>query len=124
MHNLLWHFIIGSSRVHFIGGVLHFYFCALKGIARVLKSKGGYAFLMESSQIEYFTQQNCNLTKVGGQLDTKGYGIAFPVSKCIRLNCIGTSHLARVLDVHFILGDFFVRPTQIHRTGRMSVKPC
>lgn len=52
-----------------------------EGIERVLKSKGDYAFLMESSQIEYFTQQNCNLTKVGGQLDNKGYGIALPVSK-------------------------------------------
>lgn len=35
---------------------------------------------MESSQIEYFTQQNCNLTQVGGQLDSKGYGIALPMS--------------------------------------------
>lgn len=52
-----------------------------KGIERVLKSKGEYAFLMESSQIEYFTQQNCNLTQVGGLLDSKGYGIALPVSK-------------------------------------------
>lgn len=51
------------------------------GIDRVLKSKGGYAFLMESSQIEYYTQQNCNLTQVGGLLDSKGYGIALPVSK-------------------------------------------
>lgn len=36
---------------------------------------------MESSQIEYITQQNCNLTQVGGLLDSKGYGIALPVSK-------------------------------------------
>lgn len=55
-------------------------FC-LKGIERVLKSKGEYAFLMESSQIEYFTQQNCNLTQVGGLLDSKGYGIALPMSR-------------------------------------------
>lgn len=47
----------------------------------MLKSKGDFAFLMESSQIEYITQQNCNLTQVGGLLDSKGYGIAFPVSK-------------------------------------------
>lgn len=52
-----------------------------EGIERVLKSKGGYAFIMESSQIEYFTQQNCNLTQVGGLLDSKGYGIALPFSK-------------------------------------------
>lgn len=56
-------------------------FLYVLGIERVLKSKGGYAFLMESSQIEYFKNQNCNLTKVGGQLDSKGYGIALPTSK-------------------------------------------
>lgn len=52
-----------------------------EGIDRVLKSKGDFAFFMESSQIQYFTQQNCNLTQVGGQLDSKGFGIALPVSK-------------------------------------------
>lgn len=36
---------------------------------------------MESTQIEYFKNQNCNLTQVGGLLDSKGYGIALPVSK-------------------------------------------
>lgn len=51
------------------------------GIERILKKKGDFAFLMESSQIEYMTQQNCNLTQVGGQLDSKGYGIALPPSK-------------------------------------------
>lgn len=55
--------------------------CNSTGINRILKSKGDFAFLMESSQIEYITQQNCNLTQVGGLLDSKGYGIALPVSK-------------------------------------------
>lgn len=35
-----------------------------------------YAFLMESSTIEYLIERNCNLTRVGGLLDEKGYGIA------------------------------------------------
>lgn len=35
-----------------------------------------YAFFMESSSIEYFTQRNCNVTQVGALLDAKGYGIA------------------------------------------------
>lgn len=51
----------------------------LPGIERVLK--GNYAFLMESSQIEYFKNQNCNLTQIGGLLDSKGYGVAMPVSE-------------------------------------------
>ncbi|CBY09934.1 unnamed protein product [Oikopleura dioica] len=46
------------------------------GIQRVLD--GNYAFLMEASSIEYLTILNCNLTQVGGLLDSKGYGIATP----------------------------------------------
>ena len=43
------------------------------GIGRVLK--GDYAFLMESTMIEYSTKRNCDLIQVGGLLDSKGYGI-------------------------------------------------
>ncbi|XP_057319651.1 glutamate receptor ionotropic, kainate 3-like isoform X2 [Microplitis mediator] len=35
-----------------------------------------YAFLMESSSIDYIAQRDCNLTQIGGLLDNKGYGIA------------------------------------------------
>ncbi|XP_072745112.1 glutamate receptor ionotropic, kainate 2-like isoform X2 [Anoplolepis gracilipes] len=35
-----------------------------------------YAYLMESSSIEYIQQRKCNVTQVGGLLDAKGYGIA------------------------------------------------
>jgi len=38
--------------------------------------KGSYAYLMESASIEYIIERNCNLTQIGGLLDTKGYGIA------------------------------------------------
>ncbi|CAD6992161.1 glutamate receptor ionotropic, kainate 2 isoform X2 [Ceratitis capitata] len=43
------------------------------GIKRVDK---GYAFLMESTSIEYNTMRLCNLSKIGDTLDEKGYGIA------------------------------------------------
>uniref|UniRef100_A0A1W7RAA1 Glutamate receptor 1 n=1 Tax=Hadrurus spadix TaxID=141984 RepID=A0A1W7RAA1_9SCOR len=46
------------------------------GKERVLK--GDYAFLMESVSIEYLAERNCELTQIGGLLDTKGYGIATP----------------------------------------------
>lgn len=42
---------------------------------------GKYAFLMESSTIEYMTQRNCDVSQVGGKLDEKGYGIAMRKSK-------------------------------------------
>ena len=38
---------------------------------------GQYAFLMESNSIQYQTERNCQLTQIGGLLDSKGYGIAF-----------------------------------------------
>ncbi|XP_065574723.1 glutamate receptor ionotropic, kainate 2-like isoform X11 [Artemia franciscana] len=45
-----------------------------EGINRVLE--GNYAFLMESTTLDYVVQRNCNLTQIGGLLDSKGYGIA------------------------------------------------
>ncbi|CAG9764243.1 unnamed protein product [Ceutorhynchus assimilis] len=46
------------------------------GVKRVLTSKRKYAFLMESTNIEYESERNCDLIQVGGQIDSKGYGIA------------------------------------------------
>lgn len=50
-----------------------------KGLERA--KKGKYAFLMESSTIEYITQRNCEVVQVGEKLDEKGYGIAMKKSK-------------------------------------------
>ncbi|KOB77595.1 Ionotropic glutamate receptor, partial [Operophtera brumata] len=49
-----------------------------EGEERVVRGKGGYAYLMESTTIEYVVERNCDLTQVGGMLDSKGYGIAMP----------------------------------------------
>ncbi|XP_044251338.1 glutamate receptor ionotropic, kainate 2 isoform X7 [Drosophila takahashii] len=46
------------------------------GIKRVME--GSYAFLMESTMLDYAVQRDCNLTQIGGLLDSKGYGIATP----------------------------------------------
>ena len=46
------------------------------------KVKGGeYAFMMESTGVEYVIERQCELMQVGGLLDNKGYGIALPPSK-------------------------------------------
>ncbi|XP_056142057.1 glutamate receptor ionotropic, kainate 3 [Lampris incognitus] len=52
------------------------------GIQRVLKSD--YALLMESTTIDYITRRNCNLTQVGGIIDSKGYGIGTPLGSPYR----------------------------------------
>lgn len=45
-----------------------------KGISMV--KKGNFAFLMESTSLDYMVQRDCELTQIGGLLDHKGYGIA------------------------------------------------
>lgn len=50
------------------------------GIERVLQ--GNFAFLMESTMLDYAVQRNCNLTQINGLLDSKGYGIATPMGWC------------------------------------------
>ncbi|XP_035687429.1 glutamate receptor ionotropic, kainate 2-like isoform X2 [Branchiostoma floridae] len=47
-----------------------------EGILRVLN--GNYAFLLESTMNEYVRRKSCNLTQIGGPLDSKGYGIGTP----------------------------------------------
>lgn len=66
-----------------------------EGRERVAKGKRQYAYLMESTSLEYITERNCDLTQIGrvcsdliemslnllnlspgGLLDSKGYGIA------------------------------------------------
>lgn len=50
-----------------------------EGVERVVNEN--YAFLMESTTIEYITERRCTLTQVGSLLDEKGYGIAMRKSK-------------------------------------------
>ena len=55
------------------------------GVAKVRDSKGKYAFLLESTMNDYHNQKKpCNTMKVGGNLDSKGYGIATPLGSDLR----------------------------------------
>uniref|UniRef100_A0A3B5LHL1 Glutamate receptor n=1 Tax=Xiphophorus couchianus TaxID=32473 RepID=A0A3B5LHL1_9TELE len=56
-----------------------------EGVIRVRKSKGKYAYLLESSMNEYIEQRKpCDTMKVGGNLDSKGYGVATPKASPLR----------------------------------------
>ncbi|XP_049528884.1 glutamate receptor ionotropic, kainate 2-like [Dermacentor silvarum] len=50
-----------------------------EGIERV--ESGGYAFLMESTSVEYVVRRRCKLKQIGGLLESKGYGIATPTGE-------------------------------------------
>ncbi|XP_030622551.1 glutamate receptor 1a isoform X2 [Chanos chanos] len=57
-----------------------------EGVIRVRKSKGKYAYLLESTMNEYIEQRKpCDTMKVGGNLDSKGYGIATPKGSHLRI---------------------------------------
>ncbi|KAJ8266749.1 hypothetical protein GJAV_G00134260 [Gymnothorax javanicus] len=56
-----------------------------EGVARVRRSKGKYAYLLESTMNEYIEQRKpCDTMKVGGNLDSKGYGVATPKGSALR----------------------------------------
>ena len=55
-----------------------------KGIDKVLQESGKYAFFMESVTIEYHTERNCKLSKIGENLDSKSYGIAMKKGSVLR----------------------------------------
>lgn len=47
-----------------------------EGVEKVKAEQGGFAFMMEDAGIQYLIERNCELAQIGGNLDTKGYGIA------------------------------------------------
>ncbi|KAL1451885.1 hypothetical protein WDU94_006220 [Cyamophila willieti] len=53
------------------------------GVTRV-NNNDNYAFLMESTSIQYEMARNCDLYQVGDLLDSKGYGIAMQKNKWFR----------------------------------------
>ena len=56
------------------------------GIDRVLQEQGSYAFFMESTTIEYQTEKDCRLKQIGGELDSKSYGVALPQGNLLSCN--------------------------------------
>lgn len=72
-----------------------------EGVQRVLE--GNYAFLMESTMLDYMVQRDCNLTQVGGLLDSKGYGIATPMGKWLIM-----SNFRFIITVRTHLNTVFV----------------
>ncbi|XP_032820591.2 glutamate receptor ionotropic, kainate 5 isoform X2 [Petromyzon marinus] len=71
----MWNFMLSKQPSVFVKSTE-------EGIARVLNAN--YAFLLESTMNEYHRQRNCNLTQIGGLLDTKGYGIGMPLGSPFR----------------------------------------
>lgn len=71
----MWHYMKTKEPTVFVKN-------ARDGVEKVLA--GNYAYLMESTSIEYEVQQNCDLMQVGGLLDSKGFGVATPMGSPLR----------------------------------------
>ena len=65
----MWSFMQANPEAAFVNS-------SAEGFERVKTSD--YAYLAESTTIDYTVQRNCELDQVGGLLDSKGYGIATP----------------------------------------------
>lgn len=68
----MWSYMRGADPTVFVKSTS-------EGVSRVRKSKGKYAYLLESTMNEYIEQRKpCDTMKVGSNLDSKGYGVATP----------------------------------------------
>ncbi len=83
-----------------------------EGVSRVRKSKGKYAYLLESSMNEYIEQRKpCDTMKVGGNLDSKGYGVATPKGSPLRYTLsLGDSECGVDVRVPFSQYLWDIRP--------------
>ena len=74
----MWAFMSTTEPSVFVGG-------NEEGVARVRAENGKYAFLAESTSIDYMNQRPpCDTMKVGSNLDSKGYGVATPLGSDLR----------------------------------------
>jgi hypothetical protein len=56
-----------------------------EGVRQVRDKNGKYAFLAESTSIDYINQRlPCDTMKVGSNLDSKGYGVGTPLGSDLR----------------------------------------
>ena len=68
MYQTMWEFMSNHRSEVMVGS-------NTEGIAKVIKDNGKYAYMMESSSIQYIIERNCKVTQIGGNLDTKVKGI-------------------------------------------------
>ena len=64
MYQTMWEFMSNHRSEVMVGS-------NTEGINKVVKDNGKYAYMMESSSIQYIIERNCKVTQIGGNLDTK-----------------------------------------------------
>ena len=80
-----------------------------EGVQRTLQ--GGYVFITSSNTIEYIVNRECDLTKVGGLLNTIQYGLAVPKDSPYRaLLSDGILHLQETGILHHLKNKWWNNP--------------
>ncbi|XP_036340677.1 glutamate receptor ionotropic, kainate 1-like [Rhagoletis pomonella] len=57
-----------------------------EGVDRVKRSRGRYAYLLETTTLQYYLNLNCELKQIGEPFNEKHYGIAVPLNAPFRSN--------------------------------------
>ncbi|XP_016963221.1 glutamate receptor ionotropic, kainate 2 [Drosophila biarmipes] len=79
-----------------------------EGVDRVKLSKGSYAFLMETTSLQYYVQRNCELTQTGESFGEKHYGIAVPLNSNFRSNLsVGILKLSEKGELYRLRNKWF-----------------
>jgi len=85
----MWAFMSTTEPTVFVGG-------NEEGVKKLRDENGKYAFLAESTTIDYMNQQvPCDTMKVGSNLDSKGYGVATPLGSDLRYDSAWPSLVER-----------------------------
>ena len=92
MYEQMWDFMQRSEPSVFVANTQ-------EGIRRV--QEGGYAFMMESTTLDYLVRRQCDLMQVGGLLNSKGYGIGTPMGKSLSATFVAKS--TNLLDMLIIV---------------------
>jgi hypothetical protein len=92
----MWAFMTTTGRSAFVSSIE-------EGVRRVWQGK--YAFLIESTTNDYMNQrQPCDTMKIGSNLDSKGYGIAMPLTSdlgqmlFVKYSCSPNEYLKKLFD--------------------------
>uniref|UniRef100_A0A7E4ZQF5 Glutamate receptor n=1 Tax=Panagrellus redivivus TaxID=6233 RepID=A0A7E4ZQF5_PANRE len=75
IYERMWSMMQGQTPTVFVNS-------SKEAITRV--KAGNYAYMMESSMLEFYMKTDCELQTIGGLLDSKGYGVAVPKGSPLR----------------------------------------
>ena len=64
-----------------------------------MRENGTFAFIMEQKALEYYTQNNCGLTQIGGLLNERNYAIAMAKGNLRSIKCMTLSKQIIEVDV-------------------------